>query len=75
MNRIWLFNRPNDEDQVTFGKVVFGDGTSIRFGALPDHGDKGLELSFPSRNVEELTIHIQGKKKSGLFRNRRVPGP
>ncbi len=62
IDRVWLFDRPNDLDQVTSGMITFSDGTSIRTGALPDDAKKGLEVRFPEKKVRWLIFAVAGVK-------------
>ncbi len=60
--RVWLFDRPNDLDQVTSGFLLFADGTTVPFGALPDDGRKGLEVRFTPRATRFLGVCVTGVK-------------
>ena len=51
IDRVLLFDRPNDLDQVNSGMLVFSDGSTISTGALPDNAQKGLEVSFEPKTV------------------------
>ena len=63
IDRVWLFDRPNPLDQVTSGMLVFGDGTTLQTGELPDDGKKGLEVSFPPKTVKWLAFVVTGVRK------------
>jgi hypothetical protein len=62
IDRVWLFDRPNDLDQITAGWLVFSDGTTLATGALPDDAKQGLEVSFPPREVTWLAYLVTGTK-------------
>jgi hypothetical protein len=42
IDRVWLFDRPNDLDQIKEGMILFSDGTTLKTGALPDDAKKWL---------------------------------
>lgn len=56
INRIWLFDRPNDLDQVRSGWLVFSDGSTLQTGELPDNASQGLELRFPAKRVKWIVF-------------------
>jgi hypothetical protein len=60
IDRIWLFDRPNDLDQITAGLLVFSDGTTIPIGALPDDAKKGLEVCFDRKTVRWVALMVTG---------------
>ena len=62
VNRVLLFDRPNDLDQITSGMLIFSDGSTIRTGALPDNAKKGLEVSFEPKTVKWLIFAVNGTK-------------
>ena len=64
VNRVLLFDRPNDLDQITSGMLVFSDGSTISTGALPDNAQKGLEISFEPKTVRWLIFAVNGTKPS-----------
>jgi hypothetical protein len=59
---VWLFDRPNNLDQVTAGTITFSDGTSIRTGALDDSAGQGLDVRFPARHVTWLRFTVTSVK-------------
>jgi hypothetical protein len=63
IDRVWLFDRPNDLDQITAGMLVFSDGTTLTTGALPDDAKKGLEVAFPPKPVTWVAFLVTGCKK------------
>ena len=62
IDRVWLFDRPNDLDQVLSGMLIFNDGTTIRTGELPDNGKRGLEVKFPAKKVKWLIFAVDKVK-------------
>jgi hypothetical protein len=56
IDRVWLFDRPNDLDQIRSGLLVFSDGSTIETGELPDDAKKGLEVKFPPKQVKWLVF-------------------
>ena len=66
INRVWLFDRPNDLDQITSGMLIFSDGTTIKTGALPDDAKKGLEVSFEPKTVSWVIFAVDTVKPGAL---------
>ena len=66
IDRVWLFDRPNNLDQVTSGMLVFSDGSTLATGALPDDAKQGLEVSFEPKTVNWLIFVVTGVKQSTL---------
>jgi hypothetical protein len=64
IERVWLFDRPNNLDQIKSGLLIFNDGNTIRTGELPDDAKKGLEISFPPKKVKWLIFAVD-EVKSG----------
>lgn len=62
IDRVWLFDRPNDLDQVRSGVLLFSDGTTLRTGALPDDARQGLEIRFAARKVRWLVFAVDEVK-------------
>jgi hypothetical protein len=60
---VWLFDRPNNLDQITAGMLIFSDGSTISTSELPDDGKKGLEVRFPARKIHWLIFAVTGAKK------------
>jgi hypothetical protein len=66
IDRVWLFDRPNDLDQVVSGMLVFSDGSTLATGELPDNAKQGLELSFPAKAVKWVAFVVDTVKPSTL---------
>ena len=60
IDRVWLFDRPNDLDQITAAMLVFSDGTTIKVGPLPDDAKKGVEVKFDAKTVKWLALIVTG---------------
>jgi hypothetical protein len=56
IDRVWLFDRPNDLDQIRSGLLVFSDGSTLKTGELPDDARKGIEVKFPPKQVKWLVF-------------------
>lgn len=65
IDKVWLFDRQNAEDQITSGVLLFSDGSTIPVGALPDGTAKGLEVRFPKKKVSWLIFAVTGAKSAG----------
>jgi hypothetical protein len=52
INRIALYDRPNEIDNVTRSQLTFSDGTTLEVGPLPDNGETANEVQFPAKTVE-----------------------
>ncbi len=66
IDRVWLFDRRNDLDQVRSGVLFFSDGSSIKVSELPDDGSKGLAIKFPAKHVKWLIFAVNEVKPSTL---------
>jgi hypothetical protein len=63
INRVWLFDRPNTHaDQVTGGKLVFSDDSTINVGQLPDDASAAKEITFPPKKVTWLQFVVSAVK-------------
>jgi hypothetical protein len=82
IDRIWLFDRPNNVDQITSAKIIFSDGTTCLTGPLPDNASTGVEMSFSPKKVSWLCLVVTGVKENtqniglseiAVFRSRGKP--
>ncbi len=55
---IWLFDRPNDRDQVLAAHIQFSDGSSIEAAQLPNDGKTPLKLKFSPRTINWMEVEI-----------------
>ena len=62
VDRILLFDRPNQYDYITAGELEFSDGTKISVGELPDDATSGREVRFPARKIMWLKFTVTGVK-------------
>jgi hypothetical protein len=63
IDRVVLFDRPNLDDRVTAGALVFSDGSSVSVGALGNSGG-ATTVSFPSRTVSDLRFNVSSVSTS-----------
>jgi len=64
IDRIWLYDRPNTDDQVTSGAITFSDGSSVPVGTLPNDAKTPLEITFPAKTITQLKLTITGVSKT-----------
>ncbi len=64
INRIWLFDRPNNLDLIEEGMILFSDGSTIVTKSLPDDARKGLEVRFAAKKVKWLLFLVTKTKKN-----------
>jgi hypothetical protein len=60
VDRIWLYDRPNTDDQITSGTITFSDGSTLPFGALPNDASQPVELVFPPKTIASLKLTVTG---------------
>lgn len=61
VDRIWLFDRPTNLEQITAGILEFSDGSIIKLEKpLPDAAADGLEISFPPKSVTWVRLMVTG---------------
>ncbi len=58
IDRVWLFDRQNLDDQVTAGELVFDAGDPVKFGTLPNDASAGADVKFAARTTKSLTIRV-----------------
>jgi len=56
VDRVVLFDRPNTNEQVTGGTLVFSDGTQVPVGQLLNAG--ATTVTFPARTVDTVRFNI-----------------
>lgn len=64
VDKVVLYDRPNENDQITSGTLTFSDGTSVTFGALPNTGPTGLLVSFPAHATTSLKMTVNTVKST-----------
>lgn len=52
-----LYDRPNLDDQVTAGTLLFSDGSTVPVGALPNDGS-AMEVRFAPRRVTSVRFRV-----------------
>lgn len=57
VKQITLYDRPNLNDQIMAGTLLFSDGSSLPVAALPNNGT-GLAVSFPAKNLTWVKFRI-----------------
>lgn len=55
--QVRLYDRPNDEDHVLSGTLLFSDGSTLPVGSLPNDGI-GRSISFPRKFVTSVTFRM-----------------
>lgn len=65
VDRVVLYDRPNSDDRITSGTLVFSDGSSVATGALPNSGT-ALSLPFAARTVTSIRLNITGVASTTL---------
>ena len=63
VDHVVLYDRPNLNDQVLSGTLLFSDGTSVPVGSLPDDGT-GLTVTFGSRTVTWVRFTVNTVKST-----------
>ena len=63
VNRIRLYDRPNLTDQITLGKIIFSDGTTLTFGELYNDGQTPQDITFPARTITSLRLEVTGVRE------------
>jgi hypothetical protein len=57
VKQVILYDRPNLDDQILGGTLLFSDGSSIPVGALPNDGSP-LAISFTAKNVTWVKFRV-----------------
>jgi len=56
VSRVWLFDHPGMEDQVTSGMLVFSDGSTINVGPLPNDARSCKQIVFDEKEITWLAF-------------------
>jgi hypothetical protein len=59
LGKVVLYDRPNSDDQMLAGTIVFGDGSTLAIGPLSNNATP-VEYTFPPRTVMSLRLNITG---------------
>jgi hypothetical protein len=63
IDRVQLYDRPNNLDQVTGGRLDFSDGSTIQIEKpLADGASQGLEIAFEARDVKWIKFTVTSAK-------------
>ncbi len=65
VDRVWLYDRPNYEDQILEGELVLNSNPPIPFGALDDDAVTKTEIKFSPEWVSTLTVRVKKVKPKG----------
>ncbi|TCS35967.1 Fascin domain-containing protein [Paucimonas lemoignei] len=57
VKQVILYDRPNMNDQILGGTLLFSDGSSLKVGALPNDGSP-LSISFTAKNVTWIKFRV-----------------
>lgn len=57
VKQVILYDRPNLNDQIHGGTLLFSDGSSLQVGALPNNGAP-LSVNFPAKNVSWVKFRV-----------------
>jgi len=57
LNKVILHDRPNSNDQITAGTLVFSDGSTVPVPALANNGT-ATEITFPDRVVTSVQLKV-----------------
>ncbi|RAL09104.1 uncharacterized protein BO97DRAFT_326296, partial [Aspergillus homomorphus CBS 101889] len=57
VSQVYLFDRPNTQDQITGGVIEFDDGSSAGFAALTGYGAPN-RVDFEERSTHSLTVRV-----------------
>ncbi len=63
VRRVWLFDRPNPNDHILSGVLLFSDGSTIRVGELPNDARSCKELSFAPKTVTWVVFVVDTVSK------------
>ena len=59
VDKVVLYDRPNTNDRITSGKLVFSDGSSVDTGSLNNNGT-ATTITFPARTTTSVRLNITG---------------
>jgi hypothetical protein len=63
IDRVVLYDRPNTNDQITGGNLVFSDGSSVAVGSLSNTGAANT-VTFSARTVSSVRLNITKVKST-----------
>jgi len=62
VREIWLYDRPNNDDQVLSGTLSFSNGADITVGALPNDASQPAKASFDPRTITWVKFTVTSVK-------------
>lgn len=65
INKIVLYDRPNEKEHIAGGKLIFSDGSTVWVNQIPNDG-KGKAVSFPTKTVEWVKFFTTDGKGKDL---------
>src|SRR5574337_32622 len=57
VNRVILYDRPNDTDQILAATLIFNDGSTLETGPLANNGG-ATEYTFPPKVITSLRMNV-----------------
>jgi hypothetical protein len=57
-NAVYIYDRPNLNDQVVWGKFEFDDGTKIATNVVPNDGTTPMRTTFPMKTIHWLKFTV-----------------
>jgi len=58
ITKIWLFDRPNLNDQILEARITTSDGFEFKVGELPNDAKQAKEICFPEHTVEWIKLEV-----------------
>ena len=58
VSKVWLFDLPDLNAQITSGLLVFSDGSTIKVSALPNDAHSAKEIKFPTKKITWLAFFV-----------------
>jgi hypothetical protein len=64
ISKVWLFDLPDEKNQILSGMLLFSDGSTIKVAALPNKADSAREISFASKKVKWMAFAVDSVSAS-----------
>ncbi|HEU4608643.1 MAG TPA: hypothetical protein VFS31_11085, partial [Chitinophagaceae bacterium] len=64
ISKVWLFDLPDEKNQILSGMLLFSDGSTIKVAALPNKTDSAREISFASKKVKWMAFAVDSVSAS-----------
>ena len=65
INKIVLFDRPNEQSHLAGGNLIFSDGSKIKVTEIPNDGSP-MVIKFPSKKVDWIRFEVQDGNGTNL---------